>query len=373
MNRAFKVLTVAVILTIVTASAQAQTWSKRKAIRWHKDQPWLVGCNFNPSTAINQLEMWQADSFDPETIDRELGWAADIGFNFIRVYLHDMAWTADSQGLLKRIDKFLTITDKHNIKVMFVLLDSCWDPFPKLGKQRDPKPHVHNSGWVQSPHLDLLKDLDRHDELAPYVKGVVGRFAKDKRVIIWDLYNEPGNTNASSYGKHEPANKSELGLALLKKLFVWARDANPTQPLTAGVWNEKWGIDEDVPELNKFMLANSDIITFHCYGGPGNMIGSIAALKPYDRPMICTEYMSRGTGSTFQNILPILKKDRVGAANWGLVAGKTQTQYPWASWRTQFTAEPELWFHEVFRIDGKPYDPKETQFIRDITASKTTK
>ena len=269
-------------------------WSEERARVWYKGQPWLVGCNFIPSTAINQLEMWQKETFDPDTIDRELGWAADIGFNIIRVYLHDMLWQQDPGGFVERIDRFLTIANKRDIKVMFVLLDSCWNPFPKLGPQPKPKPHVHNSGWVQSPHIDLLKHADRHDKLNGYVKSIVSKYGNDDRIIMWDIYNEPGNRNGISYGAREPANKDELALALLKKAFAWVREVDPTQPVTAGVYMGQWHKAGEATPLNQFMLNNSDVITFHCYDRSERIKKFIQVLRQYNRPIICTEYMSRG-------------------------------------------------------------------------------
>jgi len=342
-------------------------WSAERAHAWYDNQSWLIGCNFIPSTAVNQLEMWQEETFDPETIGRELGWASDIGFNIIRVYLHDMLWQQDSSGFMNRIDQFLAIAKKHNIKVMFVLLDSCWNPHPKLGKQYEPKQHVHNSGWVQSPHINTLKDTAAHSKLRGYVKGIVGRYRNDDRVIVWDVYNEPGNTNGVSYGAHEPPNKDELALKLLKRAFEWIREVNPDQPVTAGAWTSEWQKDGEITPLNRFMLDNSDVITFHSYSSPDHVRKIVPVLKEYSRPIICTEYMSRGTGCTFQNILPIFKQHGIGAINWGLVAGKTQTQYPWASWTKQFTSEPELWFHDIFRRDGTPFDKKEVKFISEIS------
>lgn len=340
-------------------------WSNEKANKWYASQPWLVGCNFNPSTAINQLEMWQEESFDPDTIDKELGYAENLGMNIIRVYLHDLLWKQDSKGFLARMDKFLSIADKHKIKVMFVLLDSVWDPHPKPGKQREPKPHLHNSGWLQSPHIDLLKDPSRHDELEGYIKGVLEKFKDDDRVLIWDLYNEPDNTNDNSYGKYELKNKGELQLMLLKKLYKWAWEVDPSQPLTTGIWKGDWREDKLIA-IDRFMLENSDIITYHNYGPFRDMKSRTELLLKYDKPMICSEYMARPTGSTFIYMLPYFKQHKIGAINWGFVAGKTQTQYPWDSWKRQYTDEPPLWFHEIFRSDGKPYDENEVEFIKWI-------
>src|SRR5512133_1841758 len=127
------------------------SWPVEQAWEWYRQQPWLVGCNFIPSTAINQLEMWQADSFDMKTIDRELGWAAAIGFNSMRVFLHDLVWQADAEGFKQRIKQYLAVAERHGILTMFVFFDDCWNTDPHLGRQPEPIPGVHNSGWVQSP------------------------------------------------------------------------------------------------------------------------------------------------------------------------------------------------------------------------------
>ncbi len=342
-------------------------WSTEKANEWYDRQPWLVGSNFTTSTAINQLEMWQADTFDPETIDRELGWAADIGMNTMRVYLHDLLWQQDSEGFLKRIDKFLTIADKHGIKTMFVLFDSCWNSFPKLGKQPDPKPHVHNSGWVQSPHIDTLKDITKHKTLEPYVKGVIGRFKDDKRILAWDLYNEPGN--GSSGDGMRSKRKQAICLALLEHTFAWARQVKPSQPLTTGLWANEW-IGPKSTALTEFILANSDVISFHSYHNFNRTAERVGSIKPFGRPLLCTEYLARVSGCKFQTHLPYFKKNKIAAYNWGFVAGKIQTQYPWSSWTKKFTAEPKIWHHDILRPDGTPFDKSEVDLIKSLTAVK---
>jgi GH35 family endo-1,4-beta-xylanase len=349
--------------------AQGRTiWSPMRARAWGDSTGWLVGSNFAPSTAINQLEMWQADTFDPQTIDRELGWAESLGFNTMRVFLHDLLWQQDSAGFLNRVDQFLTIAQRHHIRPMFVLFDAVWDPLPHLGKQRAPIPHLHNSGWVQSPGAAILSDTTRYESLRPYVQGVVGRFAKDRRVIAWDIFNEPDNTNRPAYIAYEPLNKPALTLILMRKAFEWARAMNPSQPLTAAPWLGDYVDPARMRPATKFMLENSDVITFHSYDDSATVEKLITALERYGRPIICSEYMARPRGSTFQSIMPIFARRHVGAINWGFVSGKTQTIYPWDSWNNEYTAEPKVWFHDIFRADGTPFDPSEVQLIRGITS-----
>lgn len=353
-------------------SADREIWTKEQAKEWYAKQGWLVGADFLPSTAINQLEMFQAESFDTATIDKELGWAQNIGMNTMRVYLHDLLYQQDSVGFIKRLDTFLDISKKHNIKPVLVLFDSCWDPFPKLGKQRDPKPGVHNSGWVQNPGFDALKDSTQYPRLERYVKGTVAAFANDDRVLMWDIWNEPDNTNNSSYGKVELPNKVDYVLPLMVKSFEWARSVNPSQPLSSGVWAGDWSTPQTLKPIEKAQIDQSDVITFHNYENAQEFEKRIKWLQQYDRPMICTEYMSRGNGSFFETSLPVAKKYNVGAINWGLVDGKSQTIYPWDSWKKTYTKEPDLWFHDIFRKDGTPYKQAEVDLIKKLTSEKSS-
>ena len=350
--------------------AQTARWTEETANDWYASQPWLVGSNYIPSTAINELEMWQASTFDPQRIDAELGWAQSLGLNTMRVFLHDLLWKQDPEGFKKRINIFLSIAQKHKIRPLFVLFDSCWDANPKLGKQHAPTPGVHNSGWVQSPGAAALKDPGEYPRLEAYVKGVVGAFATDKRILGWDVWNEPDNTNDGSYASSEPRNKVELVLELLPRVFEWAREARASQPLTSGVWKGDWSALDKLGPMEKIQLALSDVISFHSYDKPEVFEKRVLSLQQYHRPMVCTEYMARGNGSTFQGILPLARKYHVAAINWGLVAGKTQTYLPWDSWKNPYTnREPAAWFHEIFRTDGQPYSQDEADFIRTIIHS----
>jgi len=368
---ALRFVLLVVVISHAWTAAAGPRWSEAQAREWYSRQGFLLGANFVPATAINELEMWQADTFDPARIDLELGWAAAIGMNTMRVFLHDLAYQQDAQGFLGRVDQFLTIDAKHRIRPMLVLFDSVWDPFPALGSQRPPRPGVHNSGWVQSPGKVALEDPSHWPRLEGYVTGVIGRFKDDPRVLAWDLWNEVDNLNEPAYSSLEPKNKGELVLALLPQVFAWARDARPTQPLTSGLWRGgDWSKLTDLPAIDRVQLALSDIITFHSYDPPAQLEARIQQLMVYNRPIVCTEYMARGNGSTFETSLPVLKKYNIGAINWGLVQGKTQTHLPWDSWRRPYVdREPAVWFHEVFRNDGTPYDAKETALIKSLAAA----
>lgn len=347
----------------------APRWTEQQANDWYAQQPWLVGSNYIPATAINQLEMWQADSFDPQRIDLELGWAESIGLNTMRVFLHDLPWQQDAAGFRERIDSFLSIAAKHHIRILFVLFDSVWDPNPHLGKQRAPTPGVHNSGWVQSPGAAALKDPTQLPRLEAYVKGVVAGFARDSRVLGWDVWNEPSNMNGPAYRKDEPVNKKEIVRELLPKVFAWAREAGATQPLTSGLWEGDYANPEKLDPIAKIEFEQSDVLSFHNYSKPSVFKKQVRELEKYHRPVICTEYMARPRKSTFAGILPIAKANKVGAINWGLVAGKTQTYLPWDSWQKPYTdRQPKVWFHEIFRTDGTPYRAEEVSLIQRLTA-----
>lgn len=363
------------------AAESAQTmaapsrWTAEQAQTWYHSYPWLVGCNFVPSTAINQLEMWQAETFDPATIDRELGYAQGIGMNTMRVFLHDIAWREDPQGFYSRVDEYLKIADRHGIKTLFVIFDAVWYPNPHPGKQPDPVPGRHNSGWVQSPGRAYLESPEKQDELKPYVIGLLKRYKNDRRVLAWDLFNEPDNPNRQAYGSDglnielNEADKEKFATQLLKKTFAWAREAQPSQPVTSGVWLGDYLTKPTA--LQRLQLEQSDIITFHNYDGPDELEKRIEGLEKLGRPVLCTEYMARGNNSTFAGNLPVLKKYDVAAWSWGLVNGKSNTIYPWDSWVKIYTNEPAVWFHDIFRADGTPFSLAETQLIRKLTGRGT--
>ena len=372
---AFLISTVAAILLSANAAvSETPRWSEQKANDWYAQQPWLVGSNYIPKSAINELEMWQEASFDPGEIDKELGWAEAMGMNTMRVFLHDLLWQQDAPGFRKRIDQFLGIASRHHIRPLFVLFDSCWDPAPQLGPQHAPIPGVHNSGWVQSPGAKALADPSQYPRLKEYVQGVVGAFATDDRILGWDVWNEPGSDQTGNYPKTELNNKDKIArvAALLPQAFGWAREVNPTQPLTSGVYEVDTAADENaLEEIERIQVRESDIITFHNYSWPEDFKSEIAWLRRFHRPVICTEYMARSVGSIFDTILPIAKQERVGAINWGFVAGKTQTYYPWESWQHPYIHDqPPVWFHEVLRSDGSPYRQAEVDLIRKLTGKQ---
>jgi hypothetical protein len=252
----------------------------------------------------------------------------------------------------KKLDRLLKICNNHHMKVFFVLFDDCWNQNPNVGIQPVPIPGIHNSGWAASPGKERVLNDNYYPQLQEYVQDIIHSFSKDKRILGWDLYDEPGNFGM---GKNS--------LPLLIASFSWARDANPTQPITVGLWRfpvrgKLW------KEIYNICLQCSDIITFHHYLDAKKTLELITELKRYDRPLICAGYMARTYNNLFETHLPIFKEHKIGAINWGLVSGKTQTIYPWAS--TKDTPEPELWFHDIFYEDGTPYSQREVDFIKSI-------
>ncbi|MEJ7692608.1 cellulase family glycosylhydrolase [Daejeonella sp.] len=351
MNLKIKLIFALIIASAFSASAQqivGTVWSKEKANNWYKQYAWMTGADYLPASAINQLEMWQADTFDPKAIDKELGWAEAIGFNTLRVYLHSEAYRQDPSGFKKRMEEFLRIASSHKIYTLFVFFDDCWNKTFTAGKQPEPKTGIHNSGWAQDPGDPASKDSTQFPALEKYVKDVMTHFKDDKRILLWDLYNEPGNSD-----------KLETSLPLLTKVFTWARQVNPSQPISVGVW--RW----DFEKLNAFQILNSDVITYHNYEEPSLHLRTIQMLKMHGRPLICTEYMARTNNSRFANILPMLKEHKIGAINWGFVAGKSNTIY---AWKTPLPdgSEPVEWFHDIFKKDGTPYRQDEVDLIKKL-------
>lgn len=326
----------------------AEKWTPEQAKAWFDAQPWVSGCNYVPASAINSIEMWSAETYDHDQIDKELGWAEELGFNTMRTFLSSVVWKNDPAGFIQRMDDFLALCYKHGIKAMPVFFDDCWNAESAYGKQPEPKPGIHNSGWTMDPAKSLRADTTAlFPVLEKYVKEVVGHFRADSRILLWDLYNEPGNSNFV-----------DESIPLLKNSFRWAREAGATQPLSVGVWLD------NLKNLNRVQLEESDIITYHNYSGdPAVQQHAIDTLKAYGRPLINTEYMARTRGCTFQAIMPILRENNVGAINWGFVSGKTNTIFAWNDPRPD-GAEPEVWFHDIFRQDHTPFSEEELLVIK---------
>lgn len=361
-------LAASTMLAATPAFARDQ-WTAAQANAWHAKQPWQVGANYTPATAINQLEMFQAETWDPKRIDLELGWAAAMGMNVMRVNLHHLLWETDAAGLKRRMDEFMTIAAKHKIKTLWIFFDSCWDPNPVAGPQHPPIPGVHNSGSVQSPGEARLKDVAQYGKLEAYVKDLVTTFAKDERVIGWDIWNEPNNGGGGSY--KPTVDKKKYVATLLPRMFAAARSAGPIQPLTSGVWiGEHWDDQTKLDAVEKIQIAESDVLSFHDYSWPEKFEARAKQMLSYGRPVWCTEYMARGNGSTFDGTLPIAKRLNIAMYNWGFVDGKMQTRLPWDSWKKPYTfEEPTIWFHDILYFDGKPYRQAEVDLIKRMAAA----
>lgn len=343
-------------------------WTAEQAWNWHHLQPWRCGFNYVPSSAVNSIEMWQHETFDLPTMERELGWAQELGFNTCRIYLPFVLWRHEPQALLERVELFLEIADERGHKSMVVLFDDCdsvgHDPF--LGFQGEPVPGRHNSRWTPSPGHRHATNRELWPDFEAYVSSVVGHFAQDERILMWDLYNEPGQSGMG-----------EKSLPLLRDTFAWARAALPHQPLTSGLHTgpppnlgEIAGAVpvEGAQRLTDFMLSESDIISFHDYGDLARLHRHVCELKTLGRPLICTEWLCRTHGSHIKTHLDVFKAEKIGCYFWGLVNGRTQTQFPWGS--PENAPDPDVWFHDLLRTDGTPYDEKEVALIQQALASQ---
>jgi hypothetical protein len=328
----------------ITPSVVPGRWSADKAWQWYNQQPWPCGFNYVPANAVSYTEMWMDYNFNPELIDKELAVAEGVGFNCLRVILPFVVWEKEPEAFKKRLSAFLDICHKRRIKVMLGLFDDCaFGPIkdPVFGKQPDMVLGWYSNAWTPSPGHSMVRDASTWPRLEKYVTDLLTTFGKDQRVWVWDLYNEPGNGGLG------------VTVPLVAKVFEWARQVNPVQPLTVGLWcSTGYAVAE----------MNSDIITFHNYKVPDQLRRDIMGKKNSKRPMICTEWMHRKDGSTVEGCLPVLRENKVGSMNWGLVNGKTQTHLNWGHRPGQ--PDPKVWQHDLFRPDYTPYDPKEIELFK---------
>lgn len=339
-------------------SLVSKRWSVDQGKAWQVKYGYRAGMNFIPSTADNELEMFQAETYDPKTIDRELGFAQALGFSTARVFLHNLLWEEDSVKFLARLDNFLSIADKRGFSIMFVLLDSCWNDNPQPGTQPEPITGKHNSQWVQAPGYATIMDHDKFSQLKSYVMGVVTHYKDDSRIMAWDIWNEPNN---SGYADN-------VILPLITEAFSWVRAVNPSQPLTTPVWQ----FSAHFSYFEQAQMKLSDVVSFHNYEVPQALQQVILHLKEYndERPLVCTEYMARTAGSHFEPSLQIMKDENIYAYNWGLVNGRTMTIYDWSTTYMPATEPPQVWFHDVFNPDGTAFNQTEISYIQSVLLAK---
>ena len=341
----------------------AQRWSEEKANAWYAEQEWPVGCVFMPSYAGTPVEMWGAEFFDEAVIDRELGLAESLGFNVIRLFMCDLVWQNDRDGYMDRLEKYISLADKHGLRLLITFFTNGGTiKNPYLGAQPQPAPGIHNSVWMSSPGRDVVNNPEKWPIIEEYLKCVIGKYKDDPRILAWCLYNEPENT------------KTFNTLPFIEAVYRWAREVNPSQPLTSPIWAYPGASNSNMP-IQAFVLANSDVISFHCYNNYEACSKFIPILKQFNRPILCSEWMARTKGSDFYTILPLFKKHKIGCFSYGLVNGKQQCHYPWnprdkEGKQIPFTEEPPVWFHDIFYPDGTPWNADEVLFIKSQTANK---
>lgn len=355
-----------------------QKWTEARAWEWQKKHGWLQGCNYLPRTAVNWTEMWQEATFDPKTIDQELEWAAAVGYNTLRTNLPFIVWQADRDGLISRITQFLDICEKHNVKVMLTPMDDCGfsGDHPYLGEQKAPRFDVHNSQAAASPGRNVVVDKSMWGEVELYIKDILSTFKDDTRIFIWDLYNEPTNRGIfTSAGEEILFDEilETMSHELMEKAFEWAREVNPSQPLTVCAWHTPTSLDRSASIFTHpadiRALELSDVISFHAYV-PLDMLGAVIdVVAAYNRPMMCTEWLARHVQSTVHDQLPIFKEKLISCYQWGLVKGKTQTHLPWPVVRTMNPDFAKTWFHDLFHEDGTPYDQSEVDLIKELSTT----
>ena len=333
----------------------ASRWSVEKANAWAAANPWWCGVNYIPANAVNYTAMWDKTGFSPDVIRRELKLMSGMGMNCVRFVMQYKVYEDDPEYFAGAFEKFLSLCEEAGVKAMPVFFDDCAfgvNTDPVAGRQSEPLEGWYAWAWSPSPGHTMVVDEREHPKLERYVKDMISRHKNDRRILLWDLYNEPTNGGLK-----------KRSLPLLRKVFAWAREVDPSQPVSSGMWNGD-------KALNEILLANSDVVTFHCYSSAKATAGVIKKLKAHGRPVICTEWMNRPVKSTVKDCLGIFADADVGCLSWGLVNGKTQTHLPWGH-RPEMPPYRGAWQHDLYRGDLTPYDPAEIEAIKATIRRKS--
>lgn len=349
-------------------------WSKEKAWNWYNAQPWIRGCNYMSADCANRIDQWQEYGFEKrfDTTKRELALMADMGYNSIRIIPEFVVWEKEHDGFMCRFERYIQLAAENGMSCMVVLGNDCCPPKEEaLKRLRLGEQHVdwgYHGGRKVSQHgrfeghgYSVLDDLEFAERYYEFVTEIVKKYKNDSRIIIWDVFNEPGNSG-----------RGMLSLPHFKKFFEIIREINPIQPLTAAIWSCDEGDFDNMPEIERFCLENSDIISYHNYKSYEKNIVEIKRLKKLERPIINTEWLNRCAGNSVELMFPLFYLENIGCYNWGFVAGKYQTYEPWNGVWDEYKENPAAysdfdftkWLHDLYRPGHRPYNPREIELIK---------
>ena len=351
-------------------------WSEKKAWEWYNSHPWIRGCNYMSADSVNRIDQWQGLHFEErlKTTEEELKVMKDLGFNSVRIILEFVVWEKEHDSFLERFEEYISLLDKYGISAMVVLANDCMPPKTELWKMPDIGEQEYDWGYhggrrhsqhgrhsSPAPHY-YFDDPVLTEKYFDMVREIVTLYKDDPRILMWDLFNEPGNSN-----------RSGITIEPLKRMVKEVRAINPSQPLTIAAWCRDAKYEFSMPE-DIFAIENSDIITYHNYGTYEEHIRIIKYLKQFNRPLINTEWLARCTGNTVFDNFPLFYLENIGCYNWGFVAGKYQTYEPYEAhwqWYNDDKNAPidfTKWFHDLYRPSLRPYDPRETELIKRFCA-----
>ena len=354
-------------------------WSKEKVWDWYNSRPWIRGCNFMSSDCANRVDQWQEYGFEErfETTKRELALVAETGFNSIRIIPEFIVWLKEHDGFMERFEHYIAEADKNGISCMVVLGNDCMPPKEEALKRMNlGEQHVdwgYHGGRKVSQHgvfngagYSLLDEPEYAEKYYEFVREIVTKYKDDERILLWDVFNEPGNSGRKS-----------MSLPHLMKFFEIIRNIDPIQPLTVGIWSQTVDLD-NLLEIEKIGLENSDIITYHNYSSYENNIEEMHLLKKLERPVMNTEWLARCCKNTVEEMFPLYFLEKIGCYCWGFVAGKYQTYEPHNNVWYNYKDNPDSylnwdfdfskWFHDLYRPSLNPYVPKEIYLIKKFSS-----
>lgn len=225
----------ATAVAVVAGARIAQAQATEPAVN---DYSKIRGFNYQPSYGGHGLETW-GDAFDIAVVREELlrGRRYFPGMNAIRLWLSYDAYIRQPDKMASRFHSVIALSEEVGVRFIPTIFNG-WHSCPDFG-------------GISVEMLGYWGGADRFAEaFGPYIDAIVMPHADDKRILLWDLCNEPFNSAGCEASR-------KIVLDWLGRVRGRCKECGITAPIAVG----------SVPGIESMRMLEplSDVITFHPY------------------------------------------------------------------------------------------------------------